>query len=803
MRFPLRRQPLVATAFAPAAAPARWLYTALTVACITGLIMAISPATALAAEPTPAATSTYEAFSDSAAIPDEAAAREALESLRYQLGFDPEQATSPAPSATPASAGGSQLPPALAAQMRTLRDQSIAQIQKQIAETDPVKDAESRKLLEDALAKTKASYAQMLGEAAPAGAVASAPTPVASTSTTAAAAELKIPAIGNRQLTLSEAIANLKKMLRDNSPAAAITAFEKSEDYADATRASASAAAAIVVKRPMAALAGLLRAHELEPKKPAHLINLAGLTASFAMPRHTLALLEAAEKLLPSAGVSGNDLGGLKARAVLLTNRGRALVQLKRFDQAETALREAVRLEPNLSEARINLAHALYQQSDKKKEEEAIYTMRFARVRLATRTPTAPATPPPPAPTSPPPGETKAPGTPTEESEAERVAERHGRRPAHDLFDLSIGKKGHLPTIKIPRKIADGHAMWKKIHTLHEETIARMSSTGTRMNQLWDIMTKRERSGEMSRLSGRRAQDIFWYISNADSEPELRGRFNEFTKASRDPGNGTFGGQITNPFGSQELEKEMDAIMARDQPWAITVQQLYDAIEPYHSTWQGPIHDFETDTHRLAEAYYKHATAIAAHLSDPVHHEYANLLIRSRVLGYFSEYITALETVARWDYDNIEAWHVSRGSGEAEDPTDGDYPESDWCPAALKGEYKVKASIKIFEVSVNCEKIGVGVSAGHWVKAFAEIESTWEGDKSIFIGAGVEAAVPGAGPSAESKSGFFINVDAKGEITDFGLKSSQSVGVNVGPVGYEREVESTFSLMSVLSSPST
>ena len=86
-------------------------------------------------------------------------------------------------------------------------------------------------------------------------------------------------------------------------------------------------------------------------------------------------------------------------------------------------------------------------------------------------------------------------------------------------------------------------------------------------------------------------------------------------------------------------------------------------------------------------------------------------------------------------------------------------------------------------------------------KAFAEVESTWKGDKSIFVGSAVEAALPGGGPSAEAKSGFFVNVNAAGEVTDFGLKSSHSTGVGVGPVGYEREVESTFSLMSVLSSP--
>ena len=185
MRPPTRWQTsLIAIASAPALFFTRWKRPAYIAMCTLASIAGISCAGAHAVEPAPD-TTTYEAFSDSAAIPDESAAREALESLRYQLGFDPELAVAPAASPAPA-AGGSQLPPELAAQMRTLRDQSIAQIQKQIAETDPVKDAETRKMLEDALARTRASYAQMFGEPAPAGAAPNASTPAASTPTAAA-----------------------------------------------------------------------------------------------------------------------------------------------------------------------------------------------------------------------------------------------------------------------------------------------------------------------------------------------------------------------------------------------------------------------------------------------------------------------------------------------------------------------------------------------------------------------------------------------------------------------------------------
>ena len=45
--------------------------------------------------------------------------------------------------------------------------------------------------------------------------------------------------------------------------------------------------------------------------------------------------------------------------------------------------------------------------------------------------------------------------------------------------------------------------------------------------------------------------------------------------------------------------------MARNQLLPEPAKQMYNASEPYHSNWQDPMHDLETDTHRPAEAYYK------------------------------------------------------------------------------------------------------------------------------------------------------------------------------------------------------
>jgi len=94
----------------PARFRMRWLRNAIAAGLTIGLFA--SPQTGRA-QPPP--TTTYQSFSDTSAVPDESAARAALDSLRYQIVSDPELATEPAAS-SPANIGGSQLPPALVEQ---------------------------------------------------------------------------------------------------------------------------------------------------------------------------------------------------------------------------------------------------------------------------------------------------------------------------------------------------------------------------------------------------------------------------------------------------------------------------------------------------------------------------------------------------------------------------------------------------------------------------------------------------------------------------------------------------------------
>lgn len=113
------------------------------------------------------------------------------------------------------------------------------------------------------------------------------------------------------------------------------------------------------------AAANLLVAHEQDEDDATPLVNLAAIANSQNLPAVSLALLQAAEEL--EIGDDDSPVG-MRERAALLNNRGHALGLLRRYEDAETPLREALTMNPEMSEAARNLAHVLVRQG---KEEEA------------------------------------------------------------------------------------------------------------------------------------------------------------------------------------------------------------------------------------------------------------------------------------------------------------------------------------------------------------------------------------------------------------------------------------------------
>ena len=690
--------------------------------------------------------------------------------------------------------------PELAAQIRPAYEQALKAYKEQLAKLDP-KDTDTRAAIEQAIAQTEAGLAYIDGKA---------PAPGQPGGAGGAGGGqpkgLKRPAVGNGVPGFDVALANVKRFLADNASAEAVAAFRASEDAKDAAWASRAAAGALLVKKPLAAVAALLRAHELEPANPTHLVSLAAVSTRLGMPRHALALLARAESM---PGPLDAPLG-VPGRAVLLVNRGHALGLLGRLPEAEAALREAVRLAPQLAEARLNLSHVLYRQDDKTKKAEAVRYYAVARRRTIVTPKDAASPPPAPAEEPPPPAEEPAEGAAALSAEQlDRVADRvrAGRPPAAAVFDMSRGKSQTLPSFKIPRTVAEAAAMDATLKKFKADLMARSAGYARRQGEVWDRMMRRERSGDVPPASAARAHAVFWYISHAETDPSLRAAYATLHKANFDTGVGSFGGQLTNPYASHELMKKHDAILESDMRFPAKCAAMRAATEPYHGTWQGPIRNLYNEVGQYSQKEFRYQTALAANLADPLYHEYAVLQIKQQRIARFFEVLGPAIIVTNWCKHHASSWRFPGAEVPADPTADGDAPDADACPHALKGNYKVKASLGPVEVSGNCEKVAVELSAGEWVKLFGEVEYEFDGEYSFFVGVAGEAAIPGAAvsPEAATKSGLFIKLNAQGQVEDFGFKRTQAAGITAGTpvvsVGYEEELEFEYGLMSTFAGP--
>src|SRR5688572_120102 len=133
-------------------------------------------------------------------------------------------------------------------------------------------------------------------------------------------------------LTFDQALNNARRFLNAHASRAAMDAFNASPHARDASRADSAAAGALVYGRPLAALAALLRANELQPQNKARLIRLASVLSYLGMPHEALATLNSPMITDDRAAVS---------QSAALNARGYSLLQLGKAEEAEKALRQA------------------------------------------------------------------------------------------------------------------------------------------------------------------------------------------------------------------------------------------------------------------------------------------------------------------------------------------------------------------------------------------------------------------------------------------------------------------------------
>ncbi len=226
-------------------------------------------------------------------------------------------------------------------------------------------------------------------------------------------------------ISTPKALARSRSLLKRMAGRRALSRLQADRRAKRPRQAQDLAVAATAAKNPAGALAGFLAAQEREPRNPLHLLNASVMLTRLGKPREALSLIARAERLRAPRRMPM----GIGMRALVLNNRGFALIALRRYPDAERVLLRTVSVEPLLSEANLNLAMA-----------------RLCRGRITAAV---------------------APYIAGQRRSASGGVEIAAFQPrAADALDLSIGRPGEPPKLRLPATVESGIASaagWKAL----------------------------------------------------------------------------------------------------------------------------------------------------------------------------------------------------------------------------------------------------------------------------------------------------------------------------------------------------
>ena len=557
---------------------------------------------------------------------------------------------------------------------------------------------------------------------------------------------------------LEKALANIDSALVAKVGKADVQAFERSADAKSTKRLEAAAVNALAAGTPAAALAALVRMHELEPKEASHLVGAASVATAVGMPREALGMLDAAERLddrVPGAW-------GLNAKAVILANRGQALTSMGRFAEAEKVLAAARTLEPTLKEASQTATVATVCQN---KLPAAV----FHRLKGIHRDPPK-------------------------------------------VEDDSLGIASGLRELQLPptpNQGPDMHAFY--VQQQGPDRFSDVTKHQERQNELqqtWDSKPKTEaerKAGNRLLVASYRASqkpaiealektffdkvdkvhathEAFWCGDQACSEAttEVTGYRNEareICEARSDAGVEDYGPCYDREFS----DRCIPATRIKHQQWLDEIQEAYDAGDAYQ------------------RALSKRISAIAARAKDPNLHR----LILSGIEDHEDGSFFLVQQPAMFWTNNLRI--DKEGCVEAPEPPPAVAPDPaeaqspGACPDALKSTNAL-LDIGPVQLKFSCEQVQLAGSLGEgWIKGFGELTYDFRAGKiSVFAGSQGEI---GAGPlKADFKSGLYLTVNNQG-IEDAGWRVGPSVTVGSGPVEYNPSDTIDISFVGIFSGP--
>lgn len=516
-------------------------------------------------------------------------------------------------------------------------------------------------------------------------------------------------------MSAATAVTHATAYLDRHSTRAARQAFAHSPAAATEHRALAAAADAQAAARPTAVLAALLRARRLAPHDPMPDISLAPVLTDLKLPNEALALLTAAAELAPPAHTPWS----LPISALIATNRGYALLALRRWSAAAAVLSSAVNAAPLLGEAKLDLAEAELCT----KKPKAAARMIFFGVR---RSPTVA-------------------GDMVQGGDGTPAPTRAG-------LDVTHGATIVLPTFAYPADMAEGSGMYDDFSTLTTDATHREISLDAQMSQLaTQLYNELQHVGPATR---RRVNDLMAVAGEAELDPTVK-----------------------------PLDRSRQKLWDESHTYQVQVTgQATDCSggENLHDAWTKVVAQLDTATRQEISAAYGLATAVGAYVQQPTAHQLIQLQASSAAQSLWVLLLQQASALTQWDAACASS---STPADPVTDPTDRRGNSAKCPSGLAGRSWSVDlgvASVLLDCDSVSLEVategwIGAFGSVSH---NFRDGSTTIFAGPRATAGAG-----GGWGPNVSFKDGLYLTFDSSGAIQDVGARVEAGSAIGAGPAG--------------------
>jgi hypothetical protein len=530
-----------------------------------------------------------------------------------------------------------------------------------------------------------------------------------------------------KAMALGRALSNLETFLERTAGKDAMKAFSRSPDSRTAVKAQRAAGEAVIAGLPGAALAAMLRAHELEPKEASHLVGAAALATAVGHPAEALGLLDGAERLddrHPGGMGFTND-------TVALANRGHALLAARRAADAEAPLDAALASQPLLSEAATGLQVAALCANDAGK---ALQARRRSRKR-------------------------EYPPVDPDESKGKESSLRH------------------LPYPALPPQAAAMYPLYRQFESEQLGVIREHQQRRQRLTQR--LAARNPKPSALTVRNEDRIQRHVYRVSEAPALQALQKKFTDLNQVSHDTRIEMF--CQLDGCDSQIQQISASCYGSADEQTCVR-EKCIPKTKQYHQAWLNDATKAYAAAQVYTRAHSKRMSGVAANLKDPDAYALAMLPIEEYKASTFALLAQSAQYWGR-EVDRYEDVCVE-GSDPPGDTSSADAPPAGAgpCPEALKA-LNLKLELGPVELKANCSEVSVEGNLGEgWLTGFGEVK--WDVKAGTMTVVAGSSAKVGLGPAeAEFKSGVYVTVDKDGP-KDVGWRVGPSTSVSAGPVEY-------------------